>query len=125
MPSWQTAEPQKSGSTPCDRAAASTIRDGRPAEDPFSACRSSARPPIHIGAHARAQLRHLVERVGADCKCPQVEVAGGARGTPARVFALGGNQLDLDGDFPIAERGNADAKAVADLQRLDEVLAQI
>src|SRR5262249_47768201 len=43
----------------------------------------------------------------------------------ARVFALGGDQPDLDGDAAVAERRNAHAETVAELERLDQVLSQI
>ena len=82
-------------------------------------------PPVEIGAHAGPQLRHLVDRIGADREGAQVEIAGGAGGAPARIFALGGDQLDLDGDAAVAERRNAHVEAVADFQRLDQILAQI
>src|SRR5262249_32784891 len=86
---------------------------------------SFAGSPIQVGAHARAQLGYLLHRVGADRERAQVEVAGGAGRAPARIFALGGDQPDLDGDAAVAERGNPHAEAVADLQRLHQVLAQI
>src|SRR6516162_1111769 len=85
----------------------------------------SARPPIQVGAHAGAQLRHLVDRVGADRERAQVEIAGGAGGAPARVFAFGGDQFDLNGDAAVGERRDAYVEAVADLQRFDEIFAQI
>src|ERR1700756_3181158 len=71
----------------------------------------SARPPIQIGAHAGTQLRHLVDRVGADRERAQVEIAGGAGGAPACIFAFGGDQLDLDGDAAGGERRNAHIEA--------------
>src|SRR5215472_13657205 len=85
----------------------------------------SARPPVQVGAHAGAQLRHLVDRVGADRECAQVEIAGGAGGAPARVFAFGGDEFDLDGDAAVGQCRDAYVEAVADLQRFDEILAQI
>src|SRR5262249_40919027 len=84
----------------------------------------SARP-IQVGAHAGAQLRHLVDRVGADRERAQVEIAGGAGGAPACIFAFGGDQFDLDGDAAVGERRDAYVEAVADLQRFDEIFAQI
>src|SRR5262249_51359669 len=92
---------------------------------PGLAAASSARRPVHIGAHTGAQLRHLLDRVRANLKRPQVEIAGGAGGAPARIFAFGGDQPDLDGDAAIAERRNAHAETVAELERLDQVLSQI
>src|SRR5262245_49114847 len=80
---------------------------------------SSARAPIQIGAHAGAQLRHLVDGVGADRECAQVEITGGASGAPACILALGRDQPDLDGDAAVRERRNADVEAVAYFQRLD------
>src|SRR6185436_19728993 len=68
---------------------------------------------------------HLVDRVGADRERAQVEIAGGTGGAPACIFAFGGDQLDLDGDAPVGERRNAYVEAVADFQRLDQILAQI
>src|SRR6516225_6969079 len=85
----------------------------------------AARPPIQVGAHAGAELRHLVDRVGADRERAQVEIAGGAGGAPARVFAFGGDEFDLDGDAAVGERRDAYVEAVADLQRFDEIFAQI
>src|SRR5215831_7476883 len=82
---------------------------------------SLARRSIHIGAHPGAQLRNALDRVRANLKRAQVEVAGGAGGAPARVFALGGDQPDLDGDAAVAERRNAHAETVAELERLDQV----
>src|SRR5271163_4315751 len=86
---------------------------------------SLARPPVQISAHAGAQLRHLVDRIGANRKRAQVEIAGGAGGAPACIFALGGDELDLDGDTPVGERRDAHIEAVADFQRLDQIFAQI
>src|SRR5437016_14527590 len=103
-------------------AAAIAIRAGRRARTPASAPASSARPPVRIGAHAGTQLWHLVDRIGADRERPQVEVAGGAGGAPARILALGGDELDLDGDTAIVERRNVHAEAIADLQRLHQIL---
>src|SRR5262249_29393095 len=102
---------------------ASAIRGARPAGSPFSPRCSSARPPIQIGAHAGPQLRHLVDRVSADRERAQVEVTGGTGGAPARIFALGGDQLDLDGDAAVRKRRYPHAEAVTDLQVLDQVLA--
>ena len=91
----------------------------------FRRCRLIARAPIQIGAHAGAQLRHLVDRIGSDRERPQVEIAGGAGGAPARIFAFGRDQFDLDSDAAVGQRGNAHVEAVADLQRLDQILTQI
>src|SRR5215475_543119 len=77
---------------------------------------SFAGSPIQIGAHAGTQLQHLLDRVGADRKRAQVEIAGGAGGAPARIFALGGDQLDLDGDAAVGERRDAYLETVAHLQ---------
>src|SRR5262249_30358441 len=71
------------------------------------------------------ELQHLVDRVGADRKRPQVEIAGGAGSTPARIFALGGDQLDFNSDAAVAEGWNSNVEAVADFQRLDQILTQI
>src|SRR5215831_7617948 len=86
---------------------------------------SLAHPPVQVSAHAGTQLRHLVDRVGADRERAQVEIAGGAGGAPACIFAFGGDQFDLDGDATVGERRYAYVEAVADLQRFDEILAQI
>src|SRR5262249_11892757 len=53
------------------------------------------------------------------------EIAGSARSAPARIFAFGCDQLDLNGDATVGECGNADVEAVADLDGLDQVLTQI
>jgi len=39
----------------------------------------------------------------------------------ASIFALGGDQADLDGEAAVGERRNSHAEAVADLQRLDSL----
>jgi len=57
---------------------------------------------------------NLVDRIGADREGAKVEIAGGAGGAPARIFALGGDELNLDGDAAVAERRNADVEVVAD-----------
>src|SRR5262249_46565676 len=82
-------------------------------------------PPIEIGTHAGPQLQHLVDWVGADREGAQVEIAGRPGSTPACIFALGGNQLDLDGDAAVGERRDMYTEAVTDLQGLDQVLAQV
>src|SRR5438105_6979929 len=97
----------------------------RRARSPPSAPASSALLPFHIRAHAGPQLRHLLDRIGADGECPQVEIAGGAGGAPARVFALGGDEPDLDGDAAVTQCWNSHVEAVADLEILDQVLTQI
>src|SRR5262245_45031287 len=116
---------RRSGSAPHDRAAATATRAGRPARTRASRPAASALAPFHVGAHAGAQLRHLFDRIGADRERPQVEIPGGAGGAPACVLALGRNELDLDGDAAVAERGNAHVEPLAELQRLYQVLAQI
>src|SRR5262249_53450315 len=68
---------------------------------------------------------HFLDRVRANLKRAQVEIAGGAGGAPARIFAFGGDQPDLDGDAAVTQRRNSHVEAVADLQRLDQVLAQL
>src|SRR5262249_18071218 len=82
-------------------------------------------PPIEIGTHAGPQLRHLVDRVGADREGAQVEIAGRPGRTPACIFALGGDQLNLNGDAAVAQRRCTHPETVTDLQALDQVLAQI
>src|SRR5262249_12753189 len=76
---------------------------------------SLARPPVQVSAHAGTQLRHLVDRVGADRERAQVEIAGGAGGAPARIFAFSGDEFDLDGDAAVGERRDAYVEAVAEL----------
>src|SRR5262249_18696735 len=106
-------------------AIASAIRAPRPTEIRIWPSASFACPPVQINAHARPQLRHLVDRIGANRESPKVEIAGRPGGTPARVFALGGNQLNLDSDTPIAKRRYTHTEAVADLQLLDEIFAKV
>src|ERR1700722_16862848 len=81
--------------------------------------------PVEIGAHPRSQLGHRLDRVGADRKRPQVEIACSASGPPTRIFALGRNELDLDRDRAFSESRNTDIKSIADLQVLHEILAKI
>src|SRR5262249_59327150 len=108
-----TAAGRGSESAPPGRAAAIAIRAWRPAGTRASARVSWARPPVQIGAHARPQLRHLIDRVSADRERAQVEIAGGAGRAPARIFALGGDQLDLDGDAAVGGRGAVRARTAA------------
>src|ERR1700730_8036226 len=124
IPRRRKSARRRSRSAPRGRAAASAIRVWRPGGIRAWPEASSATVPIQIGAHARAQLRYLLDRVSADGERAQVEIAGGARGTPARIFALGGDQPDLDGDAAAGERRDAHVEAVADLERLHQVLAQ-
>src|SRR6516165_5795954 len=86
---------------------------------------SSALSPVQIGAHSGPQLRDLVDRVGAYRERSQVKVSGGADGLPACIFALRRDLLDLYEDAPIAERWNANAEAIADLERPGQIFAQI
>src|SRR4029077_15026607 len=116
---------RRSRSAPRDHGTASAIRAARLKGIRVSAAVSFTRPPIQIGAHAGTQFGNLVEGIGPDRECPQVEIAGGTRGAPARIFALGGNELDLDGDAAVAERRNAHVETIADLERLDQILPQI
>src|ERR1700722_19306965 len=81
--------------------------------------------PVEIGAHPRSQFGHRLDRIGADRKRPQVEIARSTRGPPARIFALGCNKLDLDRDTALIESRNTDIKSIADLQALDEILAKV
>src|SRR6202035_1884532 len=107
------------------RGTASGTRVGRPAKIRVLTPASLPRPPVEIGAHSRSQLRHRLDRIGADRERPQVEIARSTRGSPARIFALGCNQLDLDRDAAVGEGRNTDVETVADLQSLDEILAKI
>src|SRR5262249_5366827 len=110
---------RRSRLAPYGRAAGSAIRAARPKGSRVLEAVSFAHPPIQISAHARPQLRHLVDRVGADREGSKVEVAGGAGGAPARIFSLGSNQLDLDRNTAVAERRNSYAEAVPDLDSFD------
>src|SRR5262249_24326137 len=121
----RTAARRRSGSAPRDRASATAFRAWRPAKIPGAPAVSWPRPPVQIGAHAGPQLRHLVDRIGADREGAKVEIAGGTCRAPARIFALGGDQLHLDSDAAVAERRNTDVEAVADLERLDQVLPEV
>src|SRR5258708_39883400 len=117
----RTAVRRRSGSAPRDRAAAIAIRVLRPARIPAAAALSST--PVQIGAHAGPQLRHLVDRIGADREGAKVKIAGGAGSAPARIFTLGGDQLDLDSDAAVGERRDAGVAAGANLERLGPGLA--
>src|SRR5262245_25851250 len=119
------AERQISGTARCGRGTASAIRARRPARIRALPSASFACPPIEVGTHAGPQLRDLFNGIGADREGAQVEVAGRPGRTPACIFALGGDQLDLDRDAAIGERRYADAKAVTDLQGPDQVFAQV
>src|SRR5277367_1799321 len=112
-PRKRTAARRRSGSAPHDRATAIATRAWRPARTRVSTPPSSA--PVQIGAHTGPQLRHLVDRIGADREGAKVKIAGGAGGAPARIFPLGSDQLDLDGDATVAERRHTDIEAVTDL----------
>ena len=46
-------------------------------------------------------------------------------GAPARIFALGCNELHLNGDATVVKRRNAHVEAIANFQRPDQVLAQV
>src|SRR5262249_36942650 len=62
---------------------------------------------------------------GADRECAQIEIACGAGGAPARVFAFGGDEPDLDRDLAIIESWDTHVEVVADLERSYQVLPQI
>src|SRR5262245_12081155 len=114
-----------SGRAQRDRAAASAIRARRPAGIRASPFVSFPHPPIEIGTHARPQLRHLVDRVGADRERAQVEITGRPGRAPACIFALGGDQLNLNGDAAVTKRRYTHPEAVTDLQALDQILTQV
>src|SRR5262249_4261819 len=86
---------------------------------------SSALPPVQIGAHSGPQLRDLVDRVGAYRERAQVKVSDCTGASPACIFALCRDLLDLYEDAPVAERRNANSEPIADLELLDQILAQI
>src|ERR1700723_4523124 len=71
---------------------------------------SPARPPVQIGAHAGAQPRCFVDRVGADRERAQVEIASGAGSAPACIFAFGGDQFDLDSDTAVGGGPDGDVQ---------------
>src|SRR5712672_1771440 len=116
---------RRSKAMPHDRETASRTRAARPAEIRVSMPVSLPCPPVEIGAPARSQLGYRLDRIGADRKRPQVEIARSARGPPARIFALGCNKFEFDRDTAVSESRNADIKSIADLQALDEILAKI
>src|ERR1700742_2609714 len=116
---------RRSAAAPRDRASASGTRVARPAGNLALLPVSLTRPPVEIGAHARAELRHRLDRIGADRKCPEIEIAGRTRGAPTRIFAFGRDQLDFHRDHPVTQRGNMDIELVAYLQTLDQILTQI
>ena len=65
------------------------------------------------------------DRIGAHLEGPKVEIAGGPRRAPARIFAARRDDADLGLDLPVAKRRHAHRKPVADLEALDEILAQV
>src|SRR5262245_62389022 len=121
----QRAAPRRSRASRRDRAATIAARAGRPAEIQAWPCASFSRPPIQIGAHARPQLSYLFDRVRPDRERAQIEIASGPGGAPARILALGSDELDLGSNAAIAKRRNAHADAIADLQGLYQILAQV
>src|SRR5262249_30684906 len=116
---------RRSRSAPRDHGTASAIRAARLKGSRVSAAVSLARPPIQVSAHARPQLWYLIDGIGSDRKCAQIEIARRACCAPARIFALGCDQLDLNGDAAVGERGNAHVETIAHLDGLDEVLPQV
>src|ERR1700751_4296015 len=97
---------RRSAAAPRDRAAASDTRVARPAGNRAWMPDSLPRLPVEIGAHAWPQLRHRLDRIGTDRKCPKVEIAGSACGAPARIFALCRDQLYLAQGNPVSDGRN-------------------
>src|ERR1700722_18453613 len=118
----QTAARRRSEASPPGRETAIGIRAARPEEIRAVEPPSLPGTPVEISAHSRSQVRHGLDRVGPDRKCPQVEVPRRARGTPARIFALGCNEFDLDRDAAITEGRNTNVESIADFQRLHQIL---
>src|ERR1700760_5058491 len=97
---------RRSAAAPRGRATTSAIRAARRARSRALMPDSLPGLPVEIGAHARPQLRHGLDWIGADREGSKIEITGRARGAPARIFALGRDQLDLDRHDAVAERGN-------------------
>jgi hypothetical protein len=81
--------------------------------------------PVGIDAHARPQPGHGLDGVSADLEGAQVEVAGRAGRAPAGILATRGDLAYLDGDGLVAQGRRAHVEAVANLEVLHEVFAQV
>src|SRR5262249_30803717 len=81
--------------------------------------------PVGVRAHARPQARNLLDGISADGEGSEVKVAGGPGRAPTRILTLRRDELDLGHDLPVAKSGKSNLDAIAELQGLDEVLAQI
>src|SRR3954465_5673452 len=121
----QTEENRRSEAAARDHETANGTRAARPAGIRALIQASWPGPPAEIGAHSRSKLGYRLHWIGADRKRPQVESPGGARGPPARIFALGRDELDLNRDGAVPECRNADIEAIADLEAFHEILAKI
>src|ERR1700722_5675006 len=109
------------------RAASTATRVLRPEALPALEALSLvlSRWPLGVNAHARPKRGKRRNGIGAHLEGPEVEVAGRARRAPTRIFATRLDKLDLRLDFLVAERGRSHFEPVADLQPLDQILAQI
>src|SRR6202020_287978 len=121
----QTAARQRSKAMPPGRETAIGIRAARPEEIRAAVPASLLGMPVEVSAHPRSQIRYWLDRVSADRKCPQVEVPCSARGTPARIFALGCNESDFDCDAAVTEGRKTNVESIADFQRFHQILAKI
>src|ERR1700722_6996103 len=108
-------------------AASSATRVLRPGAVPALTALSLvlSRGPFGVNAHSRPKRGKGRNGIGAHLEGPEVEVAGRPSRAPTRIFATRLDKLDLRLDFLVAERGCAHFEPVADLQPLDQILAQI
>src|SRR5271156_1723946 len=120
-------EPRRRERAPRRRAASSAARVLRPEAVPALEALSLvlSRWPLGVNAHARPKGGERRDRIGAHLEGPEVEVAGRAGRAPTRIFATRLDKLDLRLDFLVAERGRAHFEPVANLEPLDQILAEI
>src|SRR5258708_35404206 len=110
---------------PRHRAISRPARVPRRTERPGAeAAPSTLTVPVHVGAHAGPQLGNPIDGVGSDLEGPEIEVSGRTGRAPSGIFAACGDGSDFDADQAPAERGHAGLEPVADLESLDEILAQ-
>src|SRR3984957_9402098 len=120
-------EPRRPERAPRRHAASSATRVLRPEAVPALQALSLvlSRWPLGINAHARPKRGEGRNGIGAHLEGPEVEVAGRPRRAPTRIFATRLDKLDLRLDFLVPECGRAHLESVADLEPLDQILAEI